>query len=75
LINPGTYGLALAAMWSDLMERPDDIALPTLLTIARNPAHPFAKNATENLEWLLGQNFGTDWQRWDAAIRERTRKR
>jgi hypothetical protein len=62
-------------MWSDLMERPDDITLPTLLTIARNPAHPFAKNAAENLELLLGQSFGTDWQRWDAAIRERTRKR
>jgi hypothetical protein len=75
LINPNTYGLALAVMWSDLMERPDDITLPTLLAIARNPAHPFARNAAENLELLLGQSFGTDWQRWDASIRERTRKR
>jgi hypothetical protein len=69
--NPGTYGLALGVLFSDLMERPDNLRLPTLVTIARNSAHPYAAPARDNLELLLGQDFGEDWPRWDAAVREK----
>jgi hypothetical protein len=69
--NPGTYGLALGVLFSDLMERPDNLRLPTLVTIARNSAHPYAAPARDNLELILGQNFGEDWPRWDAAVREK----
>jgi hypothetical protein len=71
ITNPGTYGLAEAVLFSDLMERPDDLRLPTLLTIARNSAHPYASPALDNLELLLGKNCGSDWARWDAAVREK----
>ena len=67
--NAGTYPLALAVLWQDLMERPKDISLPTLLTVARNPAHPYAEAAVDNLDYLLGKNYGTDWARWDAEVR------
>ena len=43
--NPATYGPALAVLWSDLMQRSRSVALPTLLAIARNPAHPYAAPA------------------------------
>lgn len=69
ITNPNTYGLALTAMFADLMERPEAIRLPTLLKIARTPQHPLAPNARENLDSLLGDDFGTDWIRWDAAIK------
>jgi hypothetical protein len=69
--NPGTYGLALGVLFADLMERPDNLRLPTLVTIARNSSHPYAGPARDNLELLLGQNFGNDWPRWEAAVRER----
>lgn len=69
--NPGTYGLALGVLFADLMERPDDLRLPTLVTIARNSTHPYAGPAHDNLELLLGQDFGEDWVRWDAAVREK----
>ncbi|MEO8353327.1 MAG: hypothetical protein ABI680_16485, partial [Chthoniobacteraceae bacterium] len=69
LTNPQTHSLTHAVLLTDLMERPDSIRLPTLLRIARTPQHPLAAHALDDLDGLLGQNFGTDWGRWDAAIR------
>jgi hypothetical protein len=71
VINPGTYGLALGVLFADLMERPDNLRLPTLVTIARNSTHPYSGPAHDNLELLLGKDFGEDWPRWDAAVREK----
>jgi len=69
--NPGTYGLALGVLFADLMERPDDLRLPTLVTIARNANHPYSEPARSNLQLLMGQDLGDDWSRWDAAVREK----
>ena len=69
LLNPQTHGRVLGVLFADLLERPDALALPALLEMARNPAHPFAPAARENLELLLGKNFGSDWPKWDAEIR------
>jgi len=74
LTNPGTYPPALAVLWGDLMGRPEAISLPTLLQVARSSSHPYAENARENLDLLLGQDFGTDWPRWETAIREKVAK-
>lgn len=75
LLNPTTYPPALAALWTDMMERPDEITLPTLLLVARNPAHPYAPAARENLEFLLGREMGTNWIGWETAIREHLAKK
>jgi hypothetical protein len=55
------------------MERPDNLRLPTLVTIARNSAHPYAVPARDNLELLLGQDFGDDWPKWENAVREKVK--
>ena len=69
LINPQTHGRVLSVLLEDLMERPDEITLPTLLSVARTPAHPLSGTARANLELLLGKNFGADWPKWEAEIR------
>lgn len=69
MINPQTHGMVLSVLFDDLLERPDEVALPVLLTIARTPAHPLAPQARDNLELLLGTNLGADWMKWDAEIR------
>lgn len=68
LTAPQTHGQVLSVLFADLMERPDTITLPALLTIAQNPAHPFAPAALDNLRLLLRGDFGTDWKRWSAAV-------
>jgi hypothetical protein len=69
LTNPQTHSLTHAVLLTDLMARPDSIRLPVLLQIARTPQHPLAEPARDNLDGLMGQNYGTDWNRWDTAIR------
>ena len=64
MINPQTHGMVLSVLFDDLLERPDEITLPVLLTIARTPTHPLAPEARDNLELLLGTNFGADWMKW-----------
>ena len=68
--NPQTHGVVESVLFADLMERPDAIALPALLRIAQIPNHPYAKFAHDNLDLLLGEDFGTDWPKWDAAVRK-----
>jgi hypothetical protein len=63
--------LAASILFADLMERPDPIALPTLLTIARTPGHPFASAAHTNLELLIGNDFANDWVQWESEVQRR----
>ena len=69
--NPETHGQVLSVLFADLLERPDAITLPALLTIAKNPEHPFAPSALDDLRLLLNADYGSDWSRWDAAIRQK----
>lgn len=71
LANPQTHGQVLSVMFADLLERPETIALPALLTIAKNSDHSFAPAALDDLRLLLKADYGGDWPRWDAAIREK----
>lgn len=71
ITDPHTHGSILSPLFADLMQRPDSIALPTLLQIARIPGHPFATPARDNLELLLGQHLGTDWTAWEKAVSTR----
>ena len=68
--NPQTHGLVESVLFADLMERPDAIALPALLRIARIPNHPYAKFAHDNLDLLVGEDFGADWLKWEAAVQK-----
>lgn len=70
-LDPQTHGMVMSVLFADLMQRPDAITLPILASIAQEPKHPFAQSARENLQFLLRQDFGSDWARWNEAIRMR----
>jgi hypothetical protein len=59
---------------TNLMNRADAVKLPALLEIAKVPNHPYQENARTNLEIFLGADHGTQWARWDAAMKEHLRK-
>jgi hypothetical protein len=69
IVNPQTHGAVANVLFADLMERPDAITLPALFRIAQIPDHPYAKFSRENLRLLLDEDFGSDWPKWDAAVR------
>ena len=70
LLNPQTHGRVLSVLFTDLMERPDPVTLPALLQVTRATEHPFAPFALENLQLLLGEDFGTDWSKWAEGIQK-----
>ena len=57
---------------TDLIDRPNDVKMPLMLAVARNPNHPGAKEAKENLELLIEpeEDLGDDWDKWEKAIEE-----
>ncbi|MEO6786666.1 MAG: hypothetical protein ABI318_11080 [Chthoniobacteraceae bacterium] len=68
LLDPKTDNRVMAVLFADLMERPAAISLPILLSIAGDSRHSYAPFALQNLEQKLGQNLGSDWTKWEAAI-------
>jgi hypothetical protein len=68
ILDPETHGAVESVLFADLLERPDLITLPVLLEIARQPEHPFAKSAIDNLSLLLGADHREDWSAWQRAI-------
>jgi hypothetical protein len=74
ITNPSTHGQVLSVLFADLLERPDAVALPALLRIARTSDHPFAPSALDDLRLLLSADYGTDWGQWDTAIRQQLAK-
>ena len=68
LLDLKTDNRVMAVLFSDLMERPAAVSLPSLLSIAKQSRHPYAQFALQNLEVKLGRNAGRDWATWETAI-------
>jgi hypothetical protein len=54
----------------DLLNRPNNIMLPELVKVARNPQHPKAGEAKDFLELYLEEDYGADWNLWQAKVAE-----
>ena len=71
LLDSKTHGQVLSVLFADLLERPDDVALPALLALAEQPRNPWAPSALDDLRLLLGADYGRVWPRWEEAVRAR----
>jgi hypothetical protein len=59
---------------TDLMNRSDAVKLPALLEVAKIPDHPYHDEAMTDLQIFLDQDNGSNWSKWDGAVREYLRK-
>jgi hypothetical protein len=59
---------------TDLMNRDDTVKLPALLDIAKIPNHPHSEEALTDLEIFLDEDFGTDFGRWETAMKAYLKK-
>ncbi len=69
-LDPGFQEVIVA----ESLNRPDAVKLPVLLAAAQTPKHPMAETAKTTLAFLLDANFGEDWGRWEAAVKDALRK-
>jgi hypothetical protein len=55
---------------AESLNRSDAVKLPVLLMAARTPQHPMADIAKSTLAFLLDADHGSDWGKWESAVRE-----
>jgi hypothetical protein len=55
-------------LMSDVLNRPNNVKLPLLLDVARNPDHAKRDEAKDLLELYLGEDYGTDWKTWQDKM-------
>ena len=72
--NPAMPEDVLDVFVTDLMNREDTVKLPTLLEIAKIPNHPHREEAATDLQIFLDEDYGTDWAKWDAAMKAYLKK-
>ena len=70
LTSAQTSEAVLEILLTDLLNRPNELKLPTLLQVARTPDHPKADDARDILEVFVDANHGTDWAQWEAAVQK-----
>jgi len=56
----------LDVLIADLLNRPNGTKLPLLLDVARDPQHPKAVEAKDLLELYLEEDYGSNWDQWQA---------
>jgi hypothetical protein len=69
-LDPGFQEVMVA----ESLNRADSVKLPVLLAAARTPQHPMAEIAKSTLVFLLDADHGTDWAKWEAAVRQSLQK-
>lgn len=72
--NPNLPEEVLDVLVTDLMNRDDAVKLPALLDIAKTPNHPHHEEARTDLEIFLDEDFGSDWGRWETAMKNYLKK-
>lgn len=70
LTNASMPASVLQALMDDALNRPDSMKLPLFLEVARNPSHPNAAEAKDELEFYLDEDYGTNWTVWEQKLQE-----
>ncbi len=70
LADPKVPEAVLDVLIVDLLNRPNALKLPLLLEVARAPGHPKAAEAKDLMELYLEEDYGTDWNRWQAKMEQ-----
>jgi hypothetical protein len=55
----------IEVLFSDLMNRNRVLQMPLFMNLLKNPAHPQNEQVRNVLTILAGEDFGTDWAKWD----------
>ena len=70
LTDPSLPQSVLDILFGDVLNRPNNLKLPTLLEVARDPDNPNASQAHDILEMFLEEDYGTDWNIWQVKVKQ-----
>jgi len=58
------------AILRDILTRAENVRMPALVDLLRRPTYPGQQEVREILEAYLEVDYGTDFPKWDAAVRQ-----
>jgi hypothetical protein len=70
LTNTAFPESVLDVLLQDALNRPNELKMPLLLDVAKEPGHPKAEEAKDLLELFLDEDYGTDWARWQTEMQK-----
>jgi len=70
LTNASLPENVLDVLLDDVLNRPNSLKLPALLELARTEQHPKAGEAKDFLELFVEEDYGNDWDQWQAKLVE-----
>jgi hypothetical protein len=73
LKNPLTPPEAMETFFNDMLNRPPEMGWPVLIDIIGQPRHPMGEQAREIMSTIVGDDYGTDINKWREGLREQLR--
>jgi hypothetical protein len=68
VLNAGLHPDVREVVFSDVLDRPNEVKMPVLLAILGQPAHPLAVDARQNLQAYVGRDLGPNPAEWAAQV-------
>lgn len=68
LLNPATSEDVSGVIYSDVLDRPNNVKLPVMVSILRTPGHRLRDETLNTLQIFLGEDLGDNPQAWNVAV-------
>lgn len=68
LLNAATSDDVVEVIFSDVLNRPNSVKLPVMVSILRTPGNRLRDETLSTLQIFLGQDLGDDPEAWNTAV-------
>ena len=68
LLNPATAADVAEVIYSDVLNRPNTVKLPVMVSILRTPGHRLRDETLSTLQIFLGEDLGDNPEAWNIAV-------
>ena len=68
LLNPATSEDVAEVIYSDVLNRPNNVKLPVMVSILRTPGHRLREETLSTLQIFIGEDLGENPEAWNAAV-------
>jgi len=68
LLNPATSEDVAEVIYSDVLNRPNNVKLPVMVSILRAPGHRLRAETISTLQIFLGEDLGDNPEAWNSAV-------
>jgi len=68
LLNPATSEDVAEVIYSDVLNRPNSVKLPVMVSVLRTPGHRLRDETLSTLQIFLGEDLGDNAEAWSFAV-------